>query len=399
MRASLTNATWLTPDRALAWCRVLAVGEAIWLVWLIVTTHGVVLTHSDFSCFWTAATFALQGHAASAYDNAAVAAFEHKMHFYADNGVAPFMYPPTFLLLCMPLALLPHDLAKLVFTLAGLIPLLICLRRIWPAQRRWLPFLAFPGLMLTAGCGQTSFLAAACFGGGMLLLDGSPFLAGMCLGLLACKPHLVLFVPIALLAAGRWRALAGVAASALGLIVLSWMVLGTHVWLQFPVQLLDARRLILNLFDYGQLQSLLGGAMILHAPFWLGAVSQAGFSLVMLGLLIHVVRRRPGGRAEGAMLAVATLAASPYLMDYDLVILALPLAWLAAEAGSRAWRPGEKYAAMAVYIFPLLTRGIATSFGVPLGPVVLAAFATVIVGRIGAGTAPVEAEQGVLAGI
>jgi hypothetical protein len=86
-------------------------------------------------------------------------------------------------------------------------------------------------------------------------------------------------------------------------------------------------------------------------------------------------------------------------MDYDLVILALPLAWLAAEAGSRAWRPGEKYAAMAVYIFPLLTRGIATSFGVPLGPVVLAAFATVIVGRIGAGTAPVEAEQGVLAGI
>ena len=35
---------------------------------------------------------------------------------------------------------------------------------------------------------------------------------------------------------------------------------------------------------------------------------------------------------------VAALLASPFLLDYDLVILAAPLAWLASEAASTGFR-------------------------------------------------------------
>jgi hypothetical protein len=253
--------------------------------------------------------------------------------------------------------------------------------------------------MVTAGSGQNGFFSAACFGGGALLLDRFPFCAGLCLGLLTCKPHLAVLVPVALLAARRWRALAGAATAALGLVALSCLVLGTEIWWLLPKALVEARHVIATLNAPAQLQSLYGGALVLHAPPSLAAAFQACFSLAVIVLLIQGARRRPGGRAEGAMLAVATMAASPYLMDYDLAIMAIPLAWLFAEATRSEWQPWEKYAAGAVFIMPLLTRGLAQQFGLPLAPILLAGFVSVIIGRACAEPDAVEAEQGAYAGI
>jgi uncharacterized membrane protein YhaH (DUF805 family) len=346
MHTTLTNAAWLTPERATAWCRVLAACQAVWLLALILRSHDPLLTHTDFACFWTASKLALQGKLAAVYDPFAMAAAEHRLHLFADNLVQPFLYPPSYLLLCLPLALLPLGVSAIAFLLAGLAPFLFCIGRLLPWRRYWLPILTFPGVMVTAGSGQNGFFTAACFGGGTLLLDRFPFCAGMCLGLLACKPHLAMLVPVALLAARRWRALAGAVTSALAVIAVSCAVLGIRVWLLFPGALGEARLVIDTLLEQGQLQSLFGGALLLQAPHWLALACQAFLSLAVLGLLIHVAARRPGGRAEGATLVVASLAASPYLMDYDLVILAVPLAWLFSEASRVGWRPWERRASI-----------------------------------------------------
>ena len=399
MHTILTNAVWLTRERAIAWCRVLAVCEGVWLLALILRSHETLLTHSDFACFWTASKLALQGRIAAVYDPFAMAAAEHRLHLFADNLVQPFLYPPSYLLLCLPLALMPLGVSAIVFLLAGLVPFLFAIGRLLPWRRHWLQILAFPGVMVAAGSGQNGFFTAACFGGGTLLLDRFPFCAGACLGLLACKPQLAMLVPVALIAARRWRALAGAVTSALALIALSCAVFGAHVWLLFPGALQEARLVADTLLDQGQLQSLFGGALLLQAPHWLALACQAFLSLSVLGLLIHVAARRPGGRAEGATLVVASLAASPYLMDYDLVILAVPLAWLFSEASRTGWRTWEKYAAASVYMMPLLTRGIADQIALPLAPVILAGFATTVVGRASAAPAAVTARQGAYAGI
>ena len=56
--------------------------------------------------------------------------------------------------------------------------------------------------------GQNTFLSLALFYGGMRLVDRAPAIAGILLGLLAYKPQLFLLIPVALLAARRWRVLA-----------------------------------------------------------------------------------------------------------------------------------------------------------------------------------------------
>src|SRR6202034_3711229 len=71
---------------------------------------------ADFISFWTAGRLAL-GNPAQVYDAAA--------HFAAERALFPsireytaFFYPPTFLLICAPLALAPYLLAAAIWLAA-----------------------------------------------------------------------------------------------------------------------------------------------------------------------------------------------------------------------------------------------------------------------------------------
>ncbi len=62
--------------------------------------------------------------------------------------------------------------------------------------------------------GQGAFLIALLLGGGLLLVDRHPFLAGLLFSLLInYKPHLGLLIPVALLAGRRWQALGALVAT------------------------------------------------------------------------------------------------------------------------------------------------------------------------------------------
>jgi hypothetical protein len=61
----------------------------------------------DFESFWAASRLLLGGHPAMAYVPAAHHAQEIAI-FRRDLGYAAFFYPPTYLLICAPLALLPY---------------------------------------------------------------------------------------------------------------------------------------------------------------------------------------------------------------------------------------------------------------------------------------------------
>ncbi len=112
---------------------------------------------------------------------------------------------------------------------------------------------------------------------------------------------------------------------------------------------------------------LLGGGVVVAAA--VQAMVATG-TLAAAGL---VAARRPGGGAEGALMAAAALLISPWSFDYDLLVLAPPLAWVASRAGGTflAW---EKVSLLAAYLLPLAMRGIAASTGVPLGPPLLLLF-------------------------
>jgi hypothetical protein len=380
----LREARWLSGERARAWSRILAVLLALRVaVWLI-KPQGTDPIAADFVCYWAAAGFAAAGHAASAYDPAAMSAAEHAALTMQPDGFFGFYYPPSFLLMLLPLAFLPYVAAVLAFLAAGFVPYIVSLRVLLPQRWALLPILSFPGVVVTAGTGQNGFLSAACFGGYMVLLDRRPMLAGACIGLLSCKPHLAMCAPVALLAARRWPAVAGAVLSASVLAVASLLLLGWPAWAGFLRSLpLAGEMLAHKLLDAAKLQSTFGAFRILGLPSAMGWACQALVSLAALVALAWAVRRRPGGHAEGAALAAAALVCSPYLVDYDLAILGLPLAWALAEALRTGFMPWEKLLLLAGYMLPIVSHGLAASLRVPVAPFVLCAILALVVRRVG----------------
>jgi hypothetical protein len=386
--ALLRSAAWLNAERAGAWCRVLAACSAlIVLGWLAASHDGLDIMGkplgTDFVSFWTASQLVLQGRAAEVYDPAIHLAAQRALFPVGVSGIYVFVYPPVFLLFCLPLALIgffPSLICWLAVTFAAMF---LCLRRILTPRWAILPVAAFPGVLINAGNGQNGFLSAACFGACMIWLERRPFLAGLCLGGLVYKPHLLAAAPIALLAARRWAALAGAATSATGLIALSWLVLGTGVWhgffgkTGFAVASMEQ-----GLINFAKMQSSFATARLWQADVTLAYSLQAAVALVACALLAAGVMRRPGGALEVAMMVTASLLCTPYLFSYDLACLAVPLAWLTAQGSSGGWRDWEKLAALGAYIVPMIAVASA-GHGLPAAPLAMMALLVVLARRAG----------------
>ncbi len=389
------EARWLGADRALSWARVLAAVGALTLLGLVADTRGGTVADSwgrplatDFSSFWTAGRLALSPTPETAWDRAAHADARRRL-FPAHDGFAadeyPFFYPPPFLLLCVPLALLPYGVAAALWLVLTNAACLATIRALlpprWPAA---LVALAFPAVLLNAEHGQNGALSAALLGVAALQLDRRPRVAGLCLGLLCVKPQLALLVVPALLAAGRLRALAwaGLAAGAASLA--AWLAFGAAAWRGFLASSALARLVLeAGLAGYPRAVSSFAAARLLGASLAAAWTVQAAASAVALAAVVGVAWRRPGARVEVAVLAAAACLASPYLLDYDLMVLAVPLAWLASAAVTGGFLPGETPVLAAAFLLPMVARPLALQCGVPLAPPVVATLLACLVRRAG----------------
>jgi hypothetical protein len=105
----------------------------------------------------------------------------------------------------------------------------------------------------------------------------------------------------------------------------------------------------------------------------------AGLAACVLVAVIAV--RRPGVQAELALMSGATLLCSPFLLDYDLVWLAIPIAWVVARAQAGGWLGWEKIVLLTAYVLPILARPLAMAISVPIAPLVMAALLLVVARR------------------
>ena len=383
---ALSQADWLTAKRARAWgWLLLGVTAAITVGWIATARGGLDLAGkalgTDFTCFWSASKLALAGAPASAYDLTAQHAQQAAI-FGRDVGSTAFFYPPIFLLICLPLAALPY-LASLAAWLAATGVLY------WRMARAWLgeafgamPILAFPAVLSNIGHGQNGFLSAALFGGGALWLERRPILAGLCLGALAYKPHLGIMIPIALAIAGRWKTFAAAGAMVIALAAASYGVLGLQTWRAFLAHSGETRlALEQGLVGDAKMQSAFAAVRLWGGAVGLAYGAQAAVCVAAAGGLVWLHRRAPHSGAEGPAMIVAALLASPFLLDYDLIILAAPLAWMLHEGASRGFLSWEKAILLAAFVLPAVSRTLATDARLPLAPLVLAALFVAILRR------------------
>jgi hypothetical protein len=246
--------------------------------------------------------------------------------------------------------------------------------------------LAFPGVLSTVGHGQNAFLTTALFGAAILAWDRRPLLAGVCFGLLTIKPQLGLMIPLALIVSGRWRTIASACATAVALAAAALALFGLSTWRAWlAVSPLARRALEEDWVGSEKMQSAFAAVRLLHGGLGLAYGVQSAVAVGAAAILVRVMRRRPDPLAQGAALATASLLASPFLLDYDLMLLALPLAWLVREQAKGGALPWEKTAMFAAFLLPLIGRLVAGRLGVPLGPPIVFALLLVVARRTMAG--------------
>ena len=331
----------------------------------------------DFSAFYEAAQFAKNGHAVDAYDDGAMIAAE-RSSFPGNTTRLPWNYPPTFQLLLTPLAALPYVAAWVLWSVGLYAAYAVLARAIVPPQRLWL-MLLFPGAAINLLVGQNGLLSTVLIGGGVLLLDRRPWIAGVMFGLMAYKPHLAILIPLVLLCGRAWRALAATIISGIAFVALSAAILGTAPWQAFIDKTLNAPAIFQSSSsDWHSIPSILILARSLGLS---GGVSAALHWIVAASAAIGAMwvwRQTNDARLRAAALAAGTLLVSPYLRIYDLAPLILPIVALARGERGRP-KIAEWILVAVAWVMPaVLLFGPAWIQG---GPLVIAALMGVILWR------------------
>ncbi len=368
---------WLTRERIIAGGQALLLIELTILVMLALWQHGVITnkvsrTSSDFVSFYAAGKLALAGTPALAYDQTA--------HFLAEQQFtlegAPyqfFFYPPVFLLLFAPLALLPYYVAFYVFEIATLAAFLFTARRIL-SEPGWLwigPVLAFPAIFWTLGLGQNAFLTAALFGGFTLLIDRRPALAGMLLGLLCYKPHFGLLAPVGLAVGGHWRAFLAAGATVASLVGLSAALFGVDTWQAYVTAFAGSDAVYASgRIDYAGIVTPFGAARLLGCGPAVAYLVQAAVTGAMV-LAVGLVWRGDANRSlRAATLLSATLLAVPLALLYDRMLLLVAICWLVRDGRRNGFQAWEKSVLVAAYLASMVEYLVGSAWSLPLGPVI-----------------------------
>lgn len=293
----------------------------------------------DFTVFWAAARMALDGNAIAAFDWEQLRAAQH----VAPGGPEyPWLYPPAFHLAVLPFGLLPFPVAFAAFTLGGLALHALALRA-WSAEHYRIA-LAAPAVLLTLMVGNTSLLMAAALVTA-LRWRHRPVLAGALLAAMTVKPQLGLLIPVALAAGGAWRLIVWAGLWTVALVVLTFALFGAAYWEAF------FRAMWALTADVAASTSSKGPMISWYAFLReLGlahgtAIAAHGAALAGAGAAVAVVWSRGTENLRLAALCIASLLATPYVLQYDLVFAAVAAMFLMRD-GASATRRGSALVAL-----------------------------------------------------
>ncbi len=292
--------------------------------WIVPVSNGAG-NIADFVTFWAVGREILAGHAAAVYDWPTLKTVEEGI-VGPFSGYLGWAYPPTFLFVAAVLALLPYTTAFVVWVFSTFAAYLVAIRTIIGDRIGYFLAAAFPAVLANSMVGQNAFLSAGLIGGALALMEKQPLCAGALLGLLAYKPHLGLLFPIALVMGGRWRVIAGATAVVAATVAASALAFGGETWRAFFAGISPA--LTFDGAAWGKLQSAFGLVRALgggETLAWTVHIIVALTAACLVGLLW---RSRVAYEIKAAALGTAVPLATPHLLAYDLVILAVPIAFL-----------------------------------------------------------------------
>jgi hypothetical protein len=400
MLTMLGNGDWLTRERARLIAAAMLIASVIGMATVVATSNGYLDWRghpigTDFANVYAAGTYVLEGRPDAPFDPALQHAREQQI--FGEN--VPFYgwhYPPFFLFVATALALMPYGIALVVWQLVTFLLYILSIRTILSLHKPppgsppssetptvdplWLLFAAaFPAVLINVGHGHNGFLTAALMGGALALLDRRPGLAGILFGLLSYKPQFGLMIPLVLAFTHRWRTFGFATLTVTGLVVASTLAFGPHIWSAFAASTEFSRAVVLEVGGTGwhKIQSVFSWVRM-----WGGsiALAYALHTAVVIVLGIGLVRLwrsdRPYPLKAGALI-IASLLSTPYVLDYDMMVLAPAIAFLTLHGMQHGFGVGEKTALAILWIVPGIARSVADFTLQPIG--VLAMIAVLII--------------------
>ncbi len=331
------------------------------------------LGHIGFFGVWGWARFAIEHPAAEIYDHAAQQAFFQSLD--PNFPPMPFPYPPLYLLIIRPLGWLPYPVALLLWIGVTLVAYLFAV-----CAPSWRPAVVLPALLAPATAfnllsGQNGFLTVALLVGGVRLAPSRPLAGGVLLGLLAYKPQFGLLVVIALVAARWWRTAFAAAFTVVAAVAASLLAFGFEAWRRWVTSTPD----FLSIVDSyrGHLVQItptpFANALAFGASARLALVVQLAVT-VLAAVGVWFAFREAGARGgEGsagaddraAVLATASILASPYAFAHDLPLAGAAVALFVSER----WRTLSTWEALALGAASLMPALQLLGLTPPLGAV------------------------------
>jgi hypothetical protein len=324
---------------------------------------------TDFSNVWAAGKLVLGGEPAAPYDPVR----QHAAEIEAFDGRAvPFFgwhYPPFFLFVAAGLALLPYAWALTTWMALTLPAYLVTVWSILRRRETVSVALGFPAVLVNIGHGQNGFLTTALLGGALIMLDARPIVGGALIGLLAYKPQFGVLIPLVLLATGRWRALAAAAVTVLSAGAVTVLLFGPEVWRAFGDSTSFTRVVVFEAGNTGweKIQSVFSAVRNWGGSIEIAYAAQFAVMLLAAASLVWLWRSRAAYELKAAALACGCLLATPYLLDYDFVVLALSIAFFARHGLAAGFCNYEITVLALAWFAPLVARSLAGVTGLPIG--------------------------------
>jgi hypothetical protein len=262
-------------------------------------------------------------------------------------GHTTFLYPPPLLLLDVPLALLPHAVARGLFWILTASAVLGALRLV--GVRDWRVYF----------CASLVFPVwyAEVFGNPTLLLlvplalawrhRDEPWAAGVAVGVVVALKLILWPLGLWLLATRRYRATGIAVGTSVATIVLTWAMIGFKGLADYPhlLRMFSETTAGPRGFTLSTLARQLGlGSGFAHGVQW-------ACGIALLALVVALATRADGDRRAFSVALAAALVITPVVEEKYLALLLVPLALARPDFGA-SWRLLRWG-----WIFPLVPRG------------------------------------------
>jgi len=340
----------------------------------------------DFADYYTAGHMAISGELDNVYSVPAHRASMEQLLGVVVPFTLPWRYPPVFLLAIIPFSLLPFKISMVLWLGVTLALAAVAIYRMLP-EKRWLGALAlgFPGVFMNFRWGQNGFLSAAILAAGVGALETNPVFGGAMLGLLIYKPQFAVFPFLILLLTKRWKALLAGIGSALVISLVSLALFGAEQWVEFFRSLFVSSSNLMadESAIIAAIQVSVYNAMLVLTESPLVSILTQG--LCSIGTIIAVCwifRKSSRFALKGAALVLGIPLAIPYFMQYDLMILAVPLVLLAYEYSQFGFRKNELLFTTLIWFLPVVSWPLMRFTAIQICPLVLVFQLIVIILRV-----------------